>query len=266
VDLTSVVSYPDRGPYGNWRYRGNCSGRLIKDLINFYKPKSVLDPCEGGGTARDVCRELGVDYDGFDLKDGFDLLTSPIPAKRYDMVFFHPPYWNIVVYSDDPRDLSNIREFDVFMQKLFQAIERLGEYLSERGVLVVLIGDVRKRGDYYPLGAYVQVFHRRELKDKLIKVQHNVASSRRWEGSQNFVKIMHEEILVLRNFRNLTWQELVLRTLQELGGEVSLKELYEAIAKHPKRLSNPTYKDTVRRTLQESPATPVDRGLWKWMG
>lgn len=51
VDLTSVVSYPDRGPYGDWRYRGNCSGRLIKDLIKFYKPKSVLDPCEGGRTS-----------------------------------------------------------------------------------------------------------------------------------------------------------------------------------------------------------------------
>ena len=31
--LCSVVSYPDRGPWGDFRYRGNCSGHLVKDLI-----------------------------------------------------------------------------------------------------------------------------------------------------------------------------------------------------------------------------------------
>jgi hypothetical protein len=31
-ELCSVVSYPDRGPWGDSRYRGNCSGYLVKDL------------------------------------------------------------------------------------------------------------------------------------------------------------------------------------------------------------------------------------------
>ncbi len=262
---SSIVSYPERGRWGNSKFRGNTTGHLIKDLIEFYQPESVLDPMEGGGTTRDLCRELGVEYDGFDLSKGFDLYSSPLPAKRYDLIFWHPPYWNIIRYSDDSRDMSNIQKFDEFMQKLFVGLERLSEYLTENGILVLLIGDVRKQGEYYPLGAYVQVFRRKELKAKLIKVQHNVMSlSKRYSGK--FIPIMHEEVLVLRGTRHLTWQELVLRTLKELGGEVSLKELYEAIAKHPKRLSNPTYKDTVRRTLQESSATPVDRGLWKWMG
>jgi len=30
--LRSVVSYPDRGPWGDASYRGNCSGYLVKDL------------------------------------------------------------------------------------------------------------------------------------------------------------------------------------------------------------------------------------------
>lgn len=257
--LTSIVSYPTRGAWGNAKFRGNTSGYLIKELIEFYQPKSVLDPMEGSGTARDVCRELGVDYDGFDLSKGFDLYSSPLPAKRYDFIFWHPPYWNIIRYSDDPRDMSSIREFDEFMQKLFDGLGRLSEYLTENGVLVLLIGDVRKQGAYFPLGAYVQVFYRKELKDKLIKVQHNIKLF-----SGKFVPIMHEEVLVLKGTKHLTWQELVLRTLKELGGEAHLKELYETIAKHPKRLSNPTYRATVRRTLQES-ATPVDRGLWKWL-
>jgi len=64
------VSYPERGPYGNNKFRGNTSGYLIRDLILFYEAQSVLDPMEGSGTSRDVCDELHVPYDGFDLATG----------------------------------------------------------------------------------------------------------------------------------------------------------------------------------------------------
>lgn len=53
-NLSSVVSYPDRGPWGDSAYRGNCSGHLVKDLILRFKCQSVFDPSEGGGTVRDV--------------------------------------------------------------------------------------------------------------------------------------------------------------------------------------------------------------------
>jgi len=53
-ELCSVVSYPDRGPWGDSRYRGNCSGYLVKDLILRFGCKSVFDPAEGSGTVRDV--------------------------------------------------------------------------------------------------------------------------------------------------------------------------------------------------------------------
>lgn len=147
MELTSVVSYPERGSWGDAKFRGNTTGWLIKELIEFYRPKSVLDPMEGSGTTRDVCRELGVEYNGFDLSKGFDLYSSPLPAKRYDLIFWHPPYWDIIRYSDDSRDMSNIRKFDEFMQKLFGGLERLSEYLTENGILVLLIGDVRKQGE-----------------------------------------------------------------------------------------------------------------------
>ncbi len=46
LDLCSVVSYPNRGPWGDPRYRGNCSGHLAKDLILRFKCQSVFDPGE----------------------------------------------------------------------------------------------------------------------------------------------------------------------------------------------------------------------------
>lgn len=258
--LASVVSYPDRGPWGDSSYRGNTTGHLIKDLIKFYKPDSVLDPMEGSGTTGDVCRELGIEYDGFDLKDGFDLFTDELPPKHYDLIFFHPPYWDIIQYSDSPRDMSNAESLDEYLHLLFKAIEILSQYLSKNGVLVLQIGDKRRRGEYYPLGAYVQVFRRKELKAKLVKVQHNMKSSAKKYGG-NFIPIIHEEVLVMADFTQLTWRELVLRALEELGGEATLSELYETLKAHPKREKNRTYKATIRRTVQES-ARQVDLGKW----
>src|SRR3954447_2215477 len=74
--LTSIHATPGRGEYGDPHYRGNCSGLLIRDLLSYYKPKRVLDPMEGGGTCRDVCRELGIAYEGRDLRTGFDATRS----------------------------------------------------------------------------------------------------------------------------------------------------------------------------------------------
>jgi hypothetical protein len=70
--LTSIHGTPGRGDYGDPSYRGNCSGLLIRDLLQYFGPRRVLDPMEGGGTCRDVCSELGITYEGRDLKEGFD--------------------------------------------------------------------------------------------------------------------------------------------------------------------------------------------------
>ena len=39
--MQSVVSYKERGKYGNPLYRGNCSGFVIKDLIEQFYPNSM---------------------------------------------------------------------------------------------------------------------------------------------------------------------------------------------------------------------------------
>ena len=58
--MQSVVSYPDRGPWGNNKYRGNMSGYLVKDIIEQYHLKQLSDYMVGGGTTEDVCRAKGI--------------------------------------------------------------------------------------------------------------------------------------------------------------------------------------------------------------
>ena len=56
--MKSVISYPNRGPWGKSNWRGNVSGFVIKDLIEHFRPKLLVDACEGSGTSGDVCRKM----------------------------------------------------------------------------------------------------------------------------------------------------------------------------------------------------------------
>jgi len=58
--LTSLYHFDRAGEYGDRGYPGNCGGNLIKDLLRYFQPASVLDPMTGSGTCRDVCEELGI--------------------------------------------------------------------------------------------------------------------------------------------------------------------------------------------------------------
>ena len=92
--MQSVVSYKERGNFGNSNYRGNCTGYIIKDLINhFYpnsKPKKFVEIFSGGGTGQDVARELNITNSlHLDLNNGWDALTDEIPTGS-DFIFSHP--------------------------------------------------------------------------------------------------------------------------------------------------------------------------------
>ena len=204
-NLCSVVSYPDRGPWGDSNYRGNCSGHLVKDLILRFGCQSVFDPSEGGGTVRDVVAGINeylkkdIKYEGRDLRQGWDIMTSPLPEKQYDLVWYHPPYWDMIRYSDDPKDLSNARTIEEFESTLNRSIERLYQTVKPGGVMAVLIGDKRKFGQYYPLYRTLLVSNRiGQLKAIIIKIQHNCRSDKRTYEHSNplVIPIKHEYCLV----------------------------------------------------------------------
>jgi len=203
--LCSVVSYPDRGPWGDAGYRGNCSGHLVKDLILRFNCQSVFDPAEGGGTVREVVaginkhRRQNIYYKGKDLKDGWDILESPLPQGQFDFVWYHPPYWDIIRYSDNPKDLSNSKTLNEFEVKLNQSVERLFKVLKPGGIMGILIGDKRKNGAYYSLmRTLLMNTNIGSLKAIIIKIQHNCKSDRKFYGSNHafLIPIKHEYCLI----------------------------------------------------------------------
>ena len=80
--LTSIVSYPERGEGGNNKYRGNCSPKLIEDLIGFFKPEEICDYMCGSGTTAFAASKMGIGSHCYDLHSGFDLLNSECIAQK----------------------------------------------------------------------------------------------------------------------------------------------------------------------------------------
>ena len=159
--LTSLYHHEEPGPYGDRGYPGNCSGALIKDLLRFYDPASVLDPMTGSGTCRDVCHELGIPCRPFDLKRGFDACDPESFAElgTYDFCWIHPPYWRMKRYSDDPRDLSTAATLEDFLERYAVLIANCTCVLSAGGRLAILMGDYFDREEgFVPL-----VYHTKDL-------------------------------------------------------------------------------------------------------
>jgi len=179
---------------------------LARDLVLRFNCGSVFDPAEGSGTVRDVVaginqyRKQNILYEGRDLKQGWDLLSADLPADKYDMVWFHPPYWDIIKYSDEPKDLSNCANLNEFEEKLVKSVERLSSMVKPGGVMVVLIGDKRKNGQYFPLMKPLLANKKiGQLKAIIIKVQHNCRSDQRSYSQNPFlIPIKHEYCLIFQ--------------------------------------------------------------------
>jgi hypothetical protein len=289
--LTSVVSYPDRGPWGSASYRGNCSGYLIRDLLTHYRPTSLLEVFAGGGTGRDVARDLGyASSTHLDLNPawgGWNALTDEVPEGA-EFAFLHPPYHSIIPYSGaewgdraHPDDLSRCGSYDEFITKLDAVNAKVFSSLRRGGRMAVLVGDVRRSGEFFSLQHDLAWIGQPEA--MIVKLQHNTASSRRsYRGG--FVAIEHESILVfrkadwwivpvakashrdydLRQSQRPTWRDLVQAALGSLGGEASLPQLYDSLKETGHAGRNPHWQEKVRQVLQRGREfEPVRRGQWR---
>lgn len=131
-------------------------------------------------------------------------LPQQIAHQSVDLICTHPPYTNIIQYSNDKTgDLSccDIPSFLVEMNRVAQECLRV---LKSKKHCVFMIGDTRHEKHMVPLGFMtLEVFLRNGfvLKEVIIKKQHNCQSTAFWYPKSiyhNFLLIGHEYIFVLR--------------------------------------------------------------------
>jgi SAM-dependent methyltransferase len=73
-------------------------------------------------------------------------------AKSVQLVLLHPPYHDIIKFSDDPRDLSNCSGVEGFLDSFGQVVRNVSQVLDRGRYLVVVIGDKYHQGEWIPLG------------------------------------------------------------------------------------------------------------------
>lgn len=275
----SVCSYPSRGQHGDNKYRGNCTGFIVKDFAESYlRPQGLFaDPSIGGGTSPDVARELGLDFIGTDLHQGFNLLTDDFATymgRQANAIFWHPPYWDMITYSGNmwgteknPWDLSTM-SLDDFNEAMVVALMNIHDATESGGHYGILMGNLRRKGTYYNLSSMVERMAAAPLVDEIIKIQHNTTSGNRSYNGK-LVRIAHEKLMVFRKKAQaalyflsktmarhekaiaLTWKASVRRVLQSSGMEMPLADIYKAIEPYAKARENEHWQAKVRQCLQD---------------
>lgn len=233
LETTTLWSFPKRGDWATHdaKWRGNWSPYIPRNIILRYSKEGdlVLDQFVGGGTTLVEAKLLrrnavGVDvndaalarcrgktafsHDGADgkvyIRKGDARKLDFLPDESVDLICTHPPYANIIQYSEDiGDDLSRLKVPEFSEQMKAVAAESL-RVLKKGSFCAVLMGDTRQKGCMIPLSFQImQNFLSAgfELKELIIKEQHNCRATGYWKTRSikyNFLLIAHEYLFVFR--------------------------------------------------------------------
>jgi hypothetical protein len=82
----------------------------------------------------------------------YESILSSHGARSIQLVIVHPPYFDIIKFSDDPRDLSNASSIERFLEMIGKVVDNAAPLLDRGRYLVLVIGDKYMKGDWIPLG------------------------------------------------------------------------------------------------------------------
>ncbi len=231
METTSVWSFKERGEWATHKgdYRGNCSPYVLRNLLLKYTKERdlVLDPFCGSGTTLIECKllkrhSIGLDINNnaiilakerlnFKYPESFEpklyctnsiYLDSIVSKESVDFIFAHPPYANIIQYSQNINDDLSKLSVDNFLKQIEIFSQKCFNVLKKNKICTVLIGDIRKNGNIIPLGFNIMnIFMNTgfQLKEVIIKEQHNCTSTEYWKNKKiNFYLLAHEYIFVLK--------------------------------------------------------------------
>jgi hypothetical protein len=160
------------GGYGNTQGLSVFDSVLCELVYRWWCPPggTVLDPFAGGSVRGVVAGHLGLTYHGVELRqaqvDDNRAQTGLVPADQptptwhtgdstalddidgvpdyADLIFTCPPYADLEVYSDDPRDLSTM-PYELFREMHALAITDACARLADHAFAVWVVGEVRGR-------------------------------------------------------------------------------------------------------------------------
>jgi len=233
LEMTTVWSFPKRGDWATHdaKWRGNWSPYIPRNILLRYSSEGdlVLDQFAGGGTTLVEAKLLNRNIIGVDINDvalerckdkvsfehqgadgkvyihkGDARNLDFVPDNSIDLICTHPPYANIIQYSEDiAEDLSHfkVKEFLEEMKKVAAESYRV---LKEDKLCAILMGDTRQKGHVIAMSFEVMKIFEAEgfkLKEIIIKEQHNCRATGYWKTNSikyNFLLLANEYLFVFR--------------------------------------------------------------------
>jgi hypothetical protein len=184
-------------------YWGNFIPQIPNQLLRRYTKKGewVLDPFLGSGTTLIECKRLGRNGVGVELnadvaksadsiiekeKNPFKITTKVIrgnsgtfdykselkklKTESFQFAIMHPPYWDIIKFSNNKDDLSNAKSVQDFLKMFGEVVNNFFPVLSKGRYCAVVIGDKYYSGEWIPLGFYVM----QEMMNKGFKLKSTI--------------------------------------------------------------------------------------------
>lgn len=231
LETNTVWAFPNRGKWATHdaKYRGNWSPYIPRNVILRYSNEgdTVLDQFVGGGTTAVEAKLTGRNFIGIDInpqaielsrkKCNFEFDSNvdisirlgdarklDLPDESIDLICTHPPYADIIRYSEDiDGDLSHL-PVKPFLCEIGKVAKESFRVLKKGKFCAVLMGDTRKNGMVQPLAfETMRIFELAGFKTKeiIIKEQHNCKATVFWKANSikhNFLLLAHEYLFVFK--------------------------------------------------------------------
>lgn len=185
TDSLWIVERRDSSGVHSAGYWGNFIPQIPYQMLRRYTKKGewALDPFGGSGTTLLEAQRLGRHSLGVELQDEVaqrarrliglepnphavvaevvvgDSATADLRAalQRHgrhsvQLLLLHPPYFDIIPFSDDPRDLSAAPTVDAFLAMFGRVLDNVLPLLDAERYLALVIGDKYAKGEWIPLG------------------------------------------------------------------------------------------------------------------
>jgi hypothetical protein len=185
TDSLWVLERRDKSGVHRASYWGNFIPQIPYQMMRRYTRRGewVLDPFAGLGTTLIEGQRLGRNVLGIELQEAtaaearrlvaaepnpqqvtsavvtadsasvdYAALLAEYGQQAVQLVLLHPPYWDIISFSDDPRDLSNAASVSDFLAQMSHIVQQVLPVLERGRYLALVIGDKYARGEWIPLG------------------------------------------------------------------------------------------------------------------
>jgi tRNA1(Val) A37 N6-methylase TrmN6 len=148
---------------------------IAENIINFWSEENdIIEDPFSGRTRALIAGLKNRRYIGFEISsDVFNIMNAKIKENiskfKYepliynkdslnikqivkepiDFIFSCPPYWNLEKYQSCPGQLSDIKEYNIFLKELQIRLKESFDLLKQNKYAAFVVGDFRKQGTLY---------------------------------------------------------------------------------------------------------------------